>query len=227
MSESYDYLFKFLIIGRAGSGKSCLLHHFIENKFKEDSSHTIGVEFGSRIVNVGGKSIKLQIWDTAGQERFRSVTRSYYRGAAGALLVYDSTSRDSFNVLSNWLNDARTLASQNICILLVGNKKDLEEEREVTFLEASTFAQENELIFLETSARTGENVEEAFLKCSKTILAKIETGELDPERIGSGIQYGDTSMRGGGGGGGTGLAGGRAQSSGRRRTPDCTGGCRP
>lgn len=137
------------------------------------------------------------------------------------MLVYDSTSRDSFNVLSNWLNDARTLASQNICILLVGNKKDMEEEREVTFLEASNFAQENELIFLETSAKTGENVEEAFLKCSKTILAKIETGELDPERIGSGIQYGDTSKRSG-----TGLTGGRQQSSGRRRTPDCAGGCR-
>lgn len=137
------------------------------------------------------------------------------------MLVYDTTSRDSFNVLSNWLNDARTLASQNICILLVGNKKDMEEEREVTFLEASNFAQENELIFLETSAKTGENVEEAFLKCSKTILAKIETGELDPERIGSGIQYGDTSKRSG-----AGLTGGRQQSSGRRRTPDCAGGCR-
>lgn len=110
---------------------------------KDDSSHTIGVEFGSRIVNVGGKSVKLQIWDTAGQERFRSVTRSYYRGAAGALLVYDSTSRDSYNALSNWLNDARTLASSNIVILLVGNKKDLEEAREVTFLEASNFASEN------------------------------------------------------------------------------------
>lgn len=130
-----------------------------------------------------------------GQERFRSVTRSYYRGAAGALLVYDSCSRDSFNALANWLNDARTLASPNIVILLIGNKKDLEEAREVTFLEASTFAQENELIFLETSAKTGENVEEAFLKCSKTILAKIETGELDPERIGSGIQYGDAALR--------------------------------
>lgn len=189
--------------------------HFV---VKDDSSHTIGVEFGSRIVNVGGKSVKLQIWDTAGQERFRSVTRSYYRGAAGALLVYDTTSRESFNALTNWLNDARTLASPNIVILLVGNKKDLEESREITFLEASTFAQENgiyrrcnmseqvvifcfffsllELIFLETSAKTGENVEEAFLKCSKTILAKIETGELDPERIGSGIQYGDSALRG-------------------------------
>jgi len=195
MSESYDYLFKFLIIGQAGTGKSCLLHHFIESKFKEDSSHTIGVEFGSRIVNVGGKSVKLQIWDTAGQERFRSVTRSYYRGAAGALLVYDSTSRDSFNTLSNWLNDARKMASPQIVILLVGNKKDLEEARQVTFLEASTFAQENDLIFLETSAKTGDSVEEAFLKCSKTILAKIETGELDVERIGSGIQYGDAAAR--------------------------------
>ncbi|KAG8549036.1 hypothetical protein GDO81_023006, partial [Engystomops pustulosus] len=84
-----DFLFKFLVIGSAGTGKSCLLHQFIESKFKQDSNHTIGVEFGSRIVNVGGKSLKLQIWDTAGQERFRSVTRSYYRGAAGALLVYD------------------------------------------------------------------------------------------------------------------------------------------
>lgn len=148
------------------------------------------MEFGSRIVNVGKKAIKLQMWDTAGQERFRSVTRSYYRGAAGALLVYDSTSRESFTALSNWLNDARTLANSNIVILLVGNKKDLEEAREIDFLEASTFAQENELIFLETSAKTGENVEEAFLKCSKTILAKIETGEVDPERVGSGIQYG-------------------------------------
>lgn len=195
MSETYDYLFKFLVIGRAGSGKSCLLHQFVENKFKDDSSHTIGVEFGSKIVAVGGKSIKLQIWDTAGQERFRAVTRSYYRGAAGALLVYDVTSRDSFNVLTNWLNDARTLASPNICVLLVGNKRDLDETREVTFLEASRFAQENDMMFLETSAKTGENVEEAFLKCCKTILVKIENGELDPNRIGSGIQHGDCKSR--------------------------------
>uniref|UniRef100_A0A673W112 RAB4B, member RAS oncogene family n=1 Tax=Salmo trutta TaxID=8032 RepID=A0A673W112_SALTR len=84
----------FLVIGSAGTGKSCLLHQFIETKFKQDSNHTIGVEFGSRVVNVGGKTVKLQIWDTAGQERFRSVTRSYYRGAAGALLVYDITRAD-------------------------------------------------------------------------------------------------------------------------------------
>uniref|UniRef100_A0A1B6BX20 small monomeric GTPase n=1 Tax=Clastoptera arizonana TaxID=38151 RepID=A0A1B6BX20_9HEMI len=195
MSEFYDYLFKFLVIGSAGSGKSCILHQFIESKFKSDSSHTIGVEFGSKIVTVTGKQVKLQIWDTAGQERFRSVTRSYYRGAAGALLVYDITSRDSFNALGDWLADARALASPNIVILLVGNKKDLEADRDVSFLEASRFAQENDLMYLETSAKSGENVEESFLKCSKTILAKIQSGELDPERIGSGIQYGDQATR--------------------------------
>nr|XP_048688791.1 ras-related protein Rab-4B isoform X1 [Caretta caretta] len=184
MSESYDFLFKFLVIGSAGTGKSCLLHQFIENKFKQDSNHTIGVEFGSKVVNVGGKTVKLQIWDTAGQERFRSVTRSYYRGAAGALLVYDITSRETYNALTNWLTDARTLASPSIVIILCGNKKDLDADREVTFLEASRFAQENELMFLETSALTGENVEEAFLKCARTILNKIESaldrGQSDP-----------------------------------------------
>ncbi|XP_026543529.1 ras-related protein Rab-4B [Pseudonaja textilis] len=195
MSETYDFLFKFLVIGSAGTGKSCLLHQFIESKFKQDSNHTIGVEFGSKVVTVGGKTVKLQIWDTAGQERFRSVTRSYYRGAAGALLVYDITSRETYNALTNWLTDARTLASLNIVIILCGNKKDLDADREVTFLEASRFAQENELMFLETSALTGENVEEAFLKCARTILNKIESGELDPERMGSGIQYGDASLR--------------------------------
>ncbi|ESN93845.1 hypothetical protein HELRODRAFT_186059 [Helobdella robusta] len=195
MTETYDYLFKFLVIGSAGTGKSCLLHQFIENKFRQDSSHTIGVEFGSKVVSVGGKFVKLQIWDTAGQERFRSVTRSYYRGAAGALLVYDISSRETFNSLVNWLSDARTLASPNIVIILVGNKKDLEAEREVTFLEASRFAQENDLMFLETSAMTSENVEETFLKCARSLLTKIETGEMDPERLGSGIQYGNASLK--------------------------------
>ena len=117
--DQYDFLFKFLVIGSAGCGKSCLLNQFIEGQFKENSSHTIGVEFGSKIVPVGGRVVKLQIWDTAGQERFRSVTRSYYRGAAGALLVYDVSSRETFNCLTAWLTDARTLASPAIVILLV------------------------------------------------------------------------------------------------------------
>ncbi|XP_042652073.1 ras-related protein Rab-4A-like isoform X1 [Tyto alba] len=195
MSETYDFLFKFLVIGNAGTGKTCLLHQFIEKEFKDVSNVTIGVEFGSKIINVGGKYVKLQIWDTAGQERFSSVTKNYCRGAAGALLVYDITSRETYNALTNWLTDARMLASQNIVIILCGNKKDLDADREVTFLEASQFAQENELMFLETSALTGENVEEAFVQCAREILYKIELGELDPEGMGSGIQYGDVALR--------------------------------
>ncbi|KTG40552.1 hypothetical protein cypCar_00002778, partial [Cyprinus carpio] len=182
-----NFLFKFLVIGNAGTGKSCLLHQFIEKRFKDDSNHTIGVEFGSKIISVVNKFVKLQIWDTAGQERFRSVTRSYYRGAAGALLVYDITSRETYNALTNWLTDARMLASQNIVIILCGNKKDLDADREVTFLEASRFAQENELMFLETSALTGENVEEAFVQCARKILNKIESG--------SGYPVGDAALR--------------------------------
>ncbi|KAG0428448.1 hypothetical protein HPB47_024580, partial [Ixodes persulcatus] len=142
-----DYLFKFLVIGSAGTGKSCLLHQFIENKFKAESNHTIGVEFGSKVVNVGGRSVKLQIWDTAGQERFSSTTPSFpvlaARSSGGALLWFPLVTRETYNALTNWLTDARTLASPNIVILLVGNKKDLEDDREVTFLEASRFAQEN------------------------------------------------------------------------------------
>ena len=126
-----------LIIGNSGVGKSCLLLRYAENSFNENFFNTIGVDFKLKTVKHENDVIKLQIWDTAGQERFRSVTRSYYRGAAGALLVYDITSRESFNALSNWLTDARTLASPAIVILLVGNKKDLDGEREVEFLEAS------------------------------------------------------------------------------------------
>ena len=155
---------------------------------------------------MGGKHVKLQIWDTAGQERFRSVTRSYYRGAAGSILVYDISSRESYNHVSSWLADARSLANPDIVIIMVGNKTDLEEEREVclpfkylitsgtssllifslwlkvTFLEASRFSQENDLMFLETSALTGQGVEEVFLKCARTILNKIETGKLGNRR---------------------------------------------
>jgi len=129
MTEYYDYLLKLIIIGDAACGKSCLLYRFTDNKFKVDSSHTIGVEFGSKTIEVGGKMIKQQIWDTAGQERFRSVTRSYYRNAAGCILLYDITSRESYNHLSAWLNDARALSTLELVIVLVGNKIDRQEKK--------------------------------------------------------------------------------------------------
>ncbi|KAL4069644.1 ras family-domain-containing protein [Scleroderma yunnanense] len=183
-----DFLMKYIVIGEAGTGKSCLLHHFIHNAFKDHSQHTIGVEFSSRTVKLSEKRIKLQLWDTAGQERFRSVTRSYYRGAAGVILVYDITNRESFLNLSRWLADARALASPHLVAVLVGNKSDREEEREVEWAEANVH-------FLEASSLTGENVEAPFLLAARSILLSIESGVLDPEKAGSGVSYGDRALR--------------------------------
>ncbi|KAF7960637.1 hypothetical protein EAE96_000312 [Botrytis aclada] len=129
LGSMYDYLAKIILLGPSGSGKSCLLHRFVKNEWRILSSHTIGVEFASKIIKVGSgsrrKRIKLQLWDTAGTERFRSVSRSYYRGAAGAVLCYDITNHNSFTGLPTFLNDARALASPNLTLLLVGNKTDL------------------------------------------------------------------------------------------------------
>ncbi|TFK30412.1 ras-domain-containing protein [Coprinopsis marcescibilis] len=193
--ETYDFLMKYIVIGEAGAGKSCLLHHFTHNSFKDHSQHTIGVEFSSRTVKLGEKRIKLQLWDTAGQERFRSVTRSYYRGAAGAILVYDITNRSSFLNISRWLADARALASPHLVVVLVGNKSDREEDREVEWSEASRWAAENDVHFLEASSLSGENVEAPFLLAARAILLAIESGSLDPEKPGSGVSYGDRALR--------------------------------
>lgn len=156
---SYAYLFKYIIIGDTGVGKSCLLLQFTDKRFQPVHDLTIGVEFGARLINIEQHQIKLQIWDTAGQESFRSITRSYYRDAAGALLVYDITRRESFNHLSRWLEEARQNGNPNMTIMLIGNKSDLEHRRAVSTQEGQLFAQENGLVFLETSAKSASNVE--------------------------------------------------------------------
>lgn len=198
---SYAYLFKYIIIGDTGMirfvyleillgvGKSCLLLQFTDKRFRTDHDLTIGVEFGARLVTIGGKQIKLQIWDTAGQESFRSITRSYYRGATGALLVYDISRRDTFNHLTRWLDEARQHANPKMVIMLIGNKSDL-EKREVSYEEGEKFAQENGLIFLETSAKTAQNVEEAFLKTAQKIFDNIQTGIYDLSNDSHGIKVG-------------------------------------
>lgn len=188
---SYAYLFKYIIIGDTGVGKSCLLLQFTDKRFQPVHDLTIGVEFGARMITVdGNKQIKLQIWDTAGQESFRSITRSYYRGAAGALLVYDITRRDTFNHLTRWLDEARTHSQSNMVIMLIGNKSDLEHRRAVSTDEGREFAQKHGLIFMETSAKTAANVENAFIDTATKIHGNILSGEIDVNNESHGIKVG-------------------------------------
>ncbi|EZG68226.1 Rab GTPase family 2 protein [Gregarina niphandrodes] len=174
----YDYLFKYIIIGDTGVGKSCLLLQFTDGHFQTDYDLTVGVEFGSKSITVDDRNIKLQIWDTAGQEGYRSITRSYYRGAAGALLVYDISRRETFNHLSRWLDEVRQNSNVHLTIMLIGNKCDI-QRREVTTEEGAIFAREHGLIFLETSAKTATGVEEAFLYCAQKIYDNLQKGLFD------------------------------------------------
>ncbi|KAL1363122.1 hypothetical protein AAHE18_03G128400 [Arachis hypogaea] len=209
---SYDYLFKYIIIGDTGVGKSCLLLQFTDKRFQPVHDLTIGVEFGARMVTIDSRPIKLQIWDTAGQESFRSITRSYYRGAAGALLVYDITRwlmqgalillynmfswRETFNHLASWLEDARQHANPNMTIMLIGNKCDLSHRRAVSKEEGEQFAKENGLLFLEASARTAQNVEEAFIKTATKILQNIQEGVVDVSNESFGIKQANVRPQG-------------------------------
>ena len=161
-------------------GKSCILLQFTDNKFRNQHELTIGVEFGVKTVQIDGKLIKIQIWDTAGQEAFQAITRTYYKGAMGALLVYDITRRDSFIHVTKWLEEVRNNSSKNIIIILIGNKKDLEDKRQVTYEEGEAFAKENGLMFLETSAKTAFNVVEAFNLSAQSILNHYKESGADP-----------------------------------------------
>ncbi len=137
----------------------------------------------------------MQIWDTAGQESFRSITRSYYRDAAGALLVYDITRRESFHHLSRWLDEATTNGNPNMTIMLIGNKVDLEHRRAVTTKEGEEFAAEHNLVFLETSAKSSANVENAFIKTAEKIYENIKEGLYDPTREGNGVRLGSMAAK--------------------------------
>ena len=184
-----------------GVGKSCLLLQFTDKRFQPVHDLTIGVEFGARLIPIDGRQVKLQIWDTAGQESFRSITRSYYRGAAGALLVYDITRRETFLQLEKWLDEARQNASQNMVIMLIGNKLDLEHKRAVSKEEGMEFARKNGLIFLETSAKTAENVEKAFVETATSIYNNIKKGVYDLKKE-VGIRVGTSEGKPSGGGDG-------------------------
>lgn len=198
---AWHYVLKFIITGDAAVGKSSLLVRLTDQRFLANPDPTLGVEFGSKLITIPeeNKVVKLQCWDTAGTESFRSITRSYYRGAAGCLLVYDVTSRQSFVNVRSWLQDVREHADPHLTCILVGNKIDLcanaddpgaaaaaasgpRRKREVTTDEGELWAKEEGLLFVEASAKSGENVEEAFERATRDILEKVRRGVFDDDR---------------------------------------------
>jgi len=181
--EKYDYLFKLLLIGDSGVGKSCLLLRFADDTYTESYISTIGVDFKIRTIDLQGKTVKLQIWDTAGQERFRTITSSYYRGAHGIIIVYDITDQVSFNNVKQWLQEIDRYACDNVNKLLVGNKSDLTSKRVVDTQAAKEFADSLGIPFLETSAKNSTNVEAAFVKMAEEI--KNRMGNAPTKQSGS------------------------------------------
>ncbi|XP_020587411.1 ras-related protein RABA5a [Phalaenopsis equestris] len=167
--HTQDYLFKIVLVGDSAVGKSNLLARFARDEFYSNSKSTIGVEFQTQKMVIDGKEIKAQIWDTAGQERFRAVTSAYYRGAVGALIVYDISRRQTFENVGRWLNELNTYSDMNVVTILVGNKSDLKESREVSVEEGKALAEVEGLFFMETSALDSSNVTAAFQTVVKEI----------------------------------------------------------
>ena len=177
-TTEYDHLFKLLLIGDSGVGKSSLLLRFTDNNYTEDNISTIGVDFKIKTIEIDGKRVKLQIWDTAGQERFRTITSSYYRGAHGIIIVYDVTNKDSYWNVQRWLHEVDRYAYEKVSKLLVGNKCDQDSKREISYEEGKEFADSKCIPFMETSAKNSLQVEEAFVH----IATEIKDAQLLPEK---------------------------------------------
>eukprot|EP00794_Sanderia_malayensis_P004732 gene4732-5355_t len=177
--KAYDYLFKLLLIGDSGVGKTCLLFRFSDDAFNTTFISTIGIDFKIKTVEVDGKRVKLQIWDTAGQERFHTITTSYYRGAMGIMLVYDIMDEKSFDNIAKWLRNIDEHASEGVERMILGNKCDMENKRMVTKSKGEAIAREHGIKFFETSAKENVNVEDAFMKLTKDILGKQLSGNTE------------------------------------------------
>jgi small GTP-binding protein len=175
-----DFLVKIVLIGDSGVGKTNLFSQFTRDHFNPESKSTIGVEFATKILSVEGKTVKAQIWDTAGQERYRAITSAYYRGAIGAMLLYDITAAPTFASLSRWLKELRENVNPDILVILVGNKSDLSDKRAVSTDEGIGFSKSQSLLFIETSARDATNVQEAFTSLITEVVKKLARKDLAP-----------------------------------------------
>ena len=181
--ENYDLIFKLVLIGDSGVGKTNILTRYTKNEFSLATQATVGVEFGSKIIKKNDKLIKLQIWDTAGQERYKSITSAYYKGSKGAFVVYDISRKPTFENVDKWIGELKTNASEDVLIMLVGNKSDLEDKREVQIDEVKKKAEQYKIAFCETSALEGKNIEQAFDSLIDEIAKKVEKEKLSEVKV--------------------------------------------
>ena len=185
--ENYEMMFKVVLVGDSFVGKTNIMSKYLKNEFHDDSKATVGVEFGSKQFIIEGHTIKAQIWDTAGQERYKAITSAYYKGAKGAFIVYDITRKNSFESVEKWVSDVTAVADKKITVVLIGNKCDLEDQRQVTKEQGEEKSSKLEIAFLETSAFSGENLEKAFemmmneiyKKCHEEMLAEGDVDIID------------------------------------------------
>ena len=167
--EEYSTIFKIILVGDSGVGKTNILSRYVNDTFSESTKSTVGVELGCKIEEINDTRVKIQIWDTAGQERYKSITKSYYKGAKGALIVYDISRKESFLNVDKWIGDLKEFGEADLCILLVGNKCDLDNIRQVSMDEVSKKAEQYKIGFCETSALSAKNVDFAFKELIKLV----------------------------------------------------------
>ena len=179
MANIYNYLFKYIIVGDPSVGKSNLLMKFAHNKFTDEYQATIGVEFGAKNIEFNNQIYRIQVWDTAGQENFRSITRAYYKNSVCAMVVYDIANKESFENVKKWLQDIQEESPKTVLVALIGNKIDLEDKRVISYDEGNEFAIKNGIIFGETSAKSGDGIEDIFLKSAKEIIKNMNENYYD------------------------------------------------
>ena len=190
MSMNFHYLLKYVVIGDSGVGKSNIVLRYINNTFSEEFKTTVGVEFGAKNLEINKKIYRIQIWDTAGQENFRSIARAYYKNSVCACIVYDISNQSSFKSVQGWIDDCVKQTSKKVLLLLIGNKSDLKDMREVSYEEGEEFAKSHKMIFLETSAKTGYNISKIFEQSVLQIDKNISENKYDFENDGCGIRQG-------------------------------------
>lgn len=171
--ENFDYSFNIILIGDSNVGKTCVVQHFISGSYRETQRSTIGVEVTVRSLDVDGKKVKMQVWDTAGLKRFRSINQSYYRRAHAAIIAYDLTRKSTFDSVPHWIHEMEKHGAENLVIMLIGNKSDLSEKRDVLFEEACTLAEKHGLLaVLETSAKESRNIADVFMLMARELIAR-------------------------------------------------------